>query len=127
MIERRFLMKIVGRVLTVLAGSVLALSAPAWSDDNGKKEMDETREAVEMSKTAKVTVEQAIKTATEKLAGKVIEAELEKKHGKAVWEVEIVGEDGKVTEVHVDADSGAVIDTEAKEEKEHKGKGKVKK
>ena len=80
-----------------------------------------------MSKTAKVTVEQAIKTATEKLAGKVIEAELEKKHGKAVWEVEIVGEDGKVTEVHVDADSGAVIDMEAKEEKQHKGKGKVKK
>ena len=120
-------MKIVGRVLAVLAGSALALSAPAWSDDNGKKEMDETREAVEMSKTAKVTVEQAIKTATEKMAGKVIEAELEKKHGKAVWEVEIVGEDGKVTEVHVDADSGAVIDTEAKKEKEHKGKGKSKK
>ena len=127
MIERRFLMKIVGRVFAVLAGSALALSAPAWSDDNGKKEMDETREAVEMSKTAKVTVEQAIKTATEKMAGKVIEAELEKKHGKAVWEVEIVGEDGKVTEVHVDADSGAVIDTEAKKEKEHKGKGKGKK
>ena len=127
MIKRRFHMKIVGRVLTVLAGSVLALSAPAWSDDNGKKEMDETREAVEMSKTAKVTVEQAIKTATEKMAGKVIEAELEKKHGKAVWEVEIVGEDGKVTEVHVDADSGAIIDTEEKKEKEHKGKGKVKK
>lgn len=120
-------MKIVGRVLAVLAGSALALSAPAWSDDNGKKEMDETREAVEMSKTAKVTVEQAIKTATEKMAGKVIEAELEKKHGKAVWEVEIVGEDGKVTEVHVDADSGAVIDTEAKKEKEQKGKGKGKK
>jgi len=120
-------MKIVGRVLAVVAGSAFALSVPAWSDDNGKKEMDETREAVEMSKTAKVTVEQAIKTATEKIAGKVIEAELEKKHGKAVWEVEIVGEDGKVTEVHVDANSGAVIDTEAKEEKEHKGKGKGKK
>ena len=127
MIKRRFLMKIVGRVLAVLAGSVLALSAPAWSDDNGKKEMDETREAVEMSKTAKVTVEQAIKTATEKMAGKVIEAELEKKHGKAVWEVEIVGEDGKVTEVHVDADSGTVVAAEEKKEKEHKGKGKGKK
>jgi uncharacterized membrane protein YkoI len=126
-IKRRFLMKIVGRVLTVLAGSVLALSVPAWSDDNGKKEMDETREAVELSKTAKVTVEQAIKTATEKVAGKVIEAELEKKHGKAVWEVEIVGEDGKVTEVHVDADSGAVVAAEEKKEKEHKGKGKGKK
>ena len=127
MSERRILMRIVGRVFAIVIGSVLALSAPAWSDDKDKHEMDETKEAVEMSKTAKVTVEQAIKTASEKMPGKVIEAELEKKHGKAVWEVEVVGEDGKVTEVHVDADSGAVIDMEPKEEKEHKGKQKGKK
>lgn len=120
-------MRIVGRGFAVLVGSVLALSAPAWGDEKGKKEMDETKEAVEMSKTAKVTADQAIKTASEKVAGKVIEAELEKKHGTAVWEVEIVGEDGKVTEVHVDANSGTVIDTEVKEEKEHKGTGKGKK
>jgi len=120
-------MRIVGRVFAIVIGSVLALSAPAWSGEKDKHETDETKEAVEMSKTAKVTVEQAIKTANEKMPGKVIEAELEKKHGKAVWEVEVVGEDGKVTEVHVDADSGAVIDTEVKEEKEHKGKGKGKK
>jgi uncharacterized membrane protein YkoI len=101
------------------------LSAPAWSGE--KKEMDETKKAVEMSKTAKVTVEQAIKTATEKVAGKVIEAELEKKHDKAVWEVEIVGADDKVKEVHVDADTGAVIDVEekgAEKKSEKKGKGK---
>ncbi|MBI5777146.1 MAG: PepSY domain-containing protein, partial [Nitrospirae bacterium] len=84
------------------------------SGKDGKQEMDETREAVELSKTAKVTIEQAVKTASEKLPGKVIEAELEKKHGKGVWEVEIVGADGKVTEVHVDADTGAVIDMEEK-------------
>ncbi|TAJ30991.1 MAG: hypothetical protein EPO64_02715, partial [Nitrospirae bacterium] len=104
------------------------LSGPAWSDNKDKKEKNEVKEAVEMSKTAKVTVEQAIKTATEKVAGKVIEAELERKHDKAVWEVEIVGADDKVTEVHVDADSGVVIDTEEKgaEKKEQKGKGKGK-
>ncbi len=125
-------MTITGKMATGLAllvGSVLVLSGPAWSDAKGKKEKDETKEAVEMSKTAKVTVEQAIKTASEKVAGKVIEAELERKHDKAVWEVEIVGADDKVMEVHVDADTGAVIDTEEKgaEKKEHKGKGKGKK
>ena len=127
-------MKIAGRkivLLVALIGSALVASVPAWSDEKGKgKEKDETKEAVEMSKTAKVTVEQAIKAATEKVAGKVIEAELERKHDKAVWEVEIVGADDKVTEVHVDADTGAVIDTEEKksEEKKHEkkkeGKGK---
>jgi len=117
--------KKVGMAIAAFVGSVLVLSAPAWSGE--KKEMDETKKAVEMSKTAKVTVEQAIKTATEKVAGKVIEAELEKKHDKAVWEVEIVGADDKVKEVHVDADTGAVIDVEekgAKKKSEKKGKGK---
>jgi hypothetical protein len=122
--------KITGRTaigLALLMGSVLMLSGPAWSDVKGKKEKDETKEAVEMSKTTKVTVEQAIKTASEKVAGKVIEAELERKHDKAVWEVEIVGADDKVTEVHIDADTGAVIDTEEKgTEKKKESKGKKK-
>lgn len=110
--------------MALLAGGILAVSGPAWSGDKGKK--DETKEAVEMSKTAKVTVEQAIKTATEKVQGKVIEAELERKHDRAVWEVEIVGADDKVTEVHIDADSGAVIDTEEKGMEKKKEKGKKK-
>ncbi|MGH7205053.1 MAG: PepSY domain-containing protein [Nitrospiraceae bacterium] len=123
-------MKIAGRrivLLVALIGSALVLSVPARSDEKRGKEKDETKQAVEMSKTAKVTVEQAIKTATEKVAGKVIEAELERKHDRAVWEVEIVGADDKVTEVHVDADTGAVIDTEMKGEgKKHEKKGKGK-
>jgi len=124
-------MKIAGRMsglLVALVGSALVLSVPAWADSTDKgKEKEETKEAVEMSKTAKVTVEQAIKTATEKVAGKVIEAELERKHDRAVWEVEIVGADDKVTEVHIDADTGAVIDTEMKGEgKKHEKKGKGK-
>ncbi len=124
-------MKITGRrsgLLVALIGLALVLSVPAWADSKDKgKEKEETKEAVEMSKTAKVTVEQAIKTATEKVAGKVIEAELERKHDRAVWEVEIVGADDKVTEVHIDADTGAVIDTEMKGEgKKHEKKGKGK-
>ena len=124
-------MKITGRrsgLLVALNGLALVLSVPAWADSKDKgKEKEETKEVIEMSKTAKVTVEQAIKTATEKVAGKVIEAELERKHDWAVWEVEIVGADDKVTEVHIDADTGAVIDTEMKGEgKKHEKKGKGK-
>jgi|CXWL01.1.fsa_nt_gi uncharacterized membrane protein YkoI len=115
-------MKTVGTttaLLAVLVGSVLALSGPAWSDKTiSKKENDETKKAVALSATAKVTIDQAIKTASEKVAGKVIEAELEEKIGNAVWEVEIVGTDGKVIEVHVDAMTGAIVATEEK----HSGK-----
>jgi uncharacterized membrane protein YkoI len=125
-------MKIAGRrivVLVALIGSALVLNVPAWSDEKGKEE-DESKVA-DLAKTAKVTIQDAIKTASDKMAGTVVEAELERKHGKIVWEVEIVGADGKVTEVHIDAASGAVIDTEDKKSKQKKhekkkeGKGRM--
>jgi uncharacterized membrane protein YkoI len=107
---------------------IMALAMPAWSDKKGKHEEHEGNVA-EMAKEAKVTVDQAIKTATEKVQGTVVEAELEKKHDKTIWEVEVVGADGKVSEVHIDAVTGAVIDVEEKkaekkDEKKGKGKGK---
>lgn len=96
---------------------VVGSSTVAWSDDKEGNIAD-------LVKEAKVTADQAIKTAMEKVPGTVVEAELEKKHGKTVWEVEILGADGKVTEVHIDAATGTVIDTEAKKEKheDHKKK-----
>jgi uncharacterized membrane protein YkoI len=110
-------------ILTMTVGTVLALGTPAWSD----KKKDEEGDVTALAKDATVTIEQAIKTAVEKVPGTVVEAELEKKHGKTVWEVEVLGADGKVTEVHIDAATGTVIDTEAKGKKEqHKGKKKGK-
>ena len=125
-------MKVAGRrivLLVALIGSALVLNVPAWSDEKGHEE-DESKVA-DLAKTAKVTIQDAIKTASEKMAGTVIEAELERKHGKIIWEVEIMRADGKVTEVHIDAASGAVIDTEEKKSKEKKhekkkeGKGRM--
>jgi uncharacterized membrane protein YkoI len=113
-------------VVAFVAATSLLVGTPAWSD-KGKKGEEEEGNVAELVKDARVTVDQAIKTATEKMQGTVVEAELEKKHGKTIWEVEIVGADGKVTEVHIDAGTGAVIDTEEKKMKEAKGKGKGRK
>lgn len=103
----------------LLAAGSLAAAGAAYGDDNGKNGK------VEMASTAKVTADQAIKTASEKVPGTVIEAELEMKHKKLVWEIEVVTADKKVMEVHIDADTGAVIDVEeekaeAKKKREHK-------
>jgi uncharacterized membrane protein YkoI len=115
--------KLLTLVMTLTVGAVLALGTPAWSD----KKKDEEGEIAALAKDAKVTIDQAIKTAAEKVPGTVVEAELEKKHDKTVWEVEVLGADGKVTEVHIDAATGTVIDTEAKGKKEeHKKEGKKK-
>ena len=105
-------------MMALAIGAMLVLNGPVWSDDKGNGKKDESKEAVEMAATAKVTIDQAIKTASEKVAGKVVEAELEKKHNTLVWEVEVVTAENKVMEVPIDAESGAVIDVE--EEKPEK-------
>jgi uncharacterized membrane protein YkoI len=116
-------------MLALVIGVVLVLNGPAWSDQKGKGKKDEAKETVEMAATAKVTIDQAIKTASEKVAGKVVEAELAKKHDNIVWEVEVITADNKVMEVHIDAETGAVIDVEEehpekdmKSEQKQKGK-----
>ena len=116
-------MKLPGGIIAMVMGVMLLFSGPAWSDDKGRK--DEVKEAIDMAAAAKVTIDQAIKTAAEKVAGKVVEAELEKKHNIIVWEVEVVTAENKVMEVYIDAETGAVIDVE--EEKpgkamKHEGK-----
>ena len=115
-------MKSLSLILALTVGTVLALGSPAWSD----KKKDEEGDIAALAKDAKVTIDQAIKTASGKVPGTVVEAELEKKHGKTVWEVEVLGADGKVTEVHIDAATGAVIDTEAKGKKDAKKKDRKK-
>jgi len=116
-------MKSIGITLAIVVGSLLLFNMPAWSDSKGKKDKEEDPHVTDLVKDAQVTIDQAIKTATEKSPGTIVEAELEKKHGKTVWEVEVVGADGNVTEVHIDAASGEVIDTEMKKD-EHKKEGK---
>lgn len=114
-------MKLLGGVATVLCVTAVLIS-PAWSDDKGKGKMDEVKEAVEMAAAAKVTVDQAIKTASEKVSGKVIEAELEKKSGRLVWEVEVVTADNKLMEIIIDAASGTVVNVseeDLKHERKH--------
>lgn len=113
-------MKSLTLILTLAVGTVLALGTPAWSDKKGKE-----GDIATLAKEAKITIEQAVKTAVEKVPGTVVEAELENKHGKTTWEVEVLGADGKVTEVCVDAATGEVIGTEAKDKKdEMKKEGK---
>ncbi len=112
-------------VPALILGALCFTSTPAWSD-KGHKGKDEEGHVGELVKDAKVTIDQAIKTALDKVPGTAVEAELEKKHEKTVWEVEVLGADGKVTEVHIDAGTGAIIDTEAKHAK-HEKKDKTEK
>jgi uncharacterized membrane protein YkoI len=94
-----------------VAVRTLVLAGAVYADEKEKKGK------AEMAAAAKVTIDQAINTASEKVAGKVIEVELEQKHNKLVWEVEVFTAENKVIEVHIDADTGAVIDVEEEKAK----------
>lgn len=65
---------------------------------------------VEMTTTAKVSVHEAVKIASEQAPGTIFDTELKQKHDKLVWEVKQVILGRKVLEVHIDAQTGAVID-----------------
>lgn len=82
----------------------LCVAGAAGATEKGEKSKDKAA----MAAAAKISIEQAIKTASDKMPGKIIEAELEHKNGKLVWEIEIV-KDGHVTELHVDSATGDVI------------------
>jgi hypothetical protein len=120
-VDKEAIMNKLGLSIVVVTAAVLALAGPAWSDSKeGKK-----KGKADMAASVKVPIEQAIKAAADKTGGKAIEAELEREHGKIVWEIEVVTAEGKTVEVHVDADSGEVIDVEDKgEKKAEKKKGK---
>ncbi len=119
------------RSAKMLGLGVLLLAAGTFIAE-GAADADEKKGKAEMAAAAKVTIDQAIKTASDKVAGKVIEAELEKKHKKLVWEVEVITSENKVMEVHIDAETGDLIDVE-EEKAESKtgpkqgGKGEQKK
>ena len=108
-------MKTGGIITGSVVGLLYALGSSAWADDKEGKIAD-------LVKDATVTINQAVKTASEKVPGTVVEAELDKKDGKTTWEVEVLSADGNIREVLIDARTGAVIDTEMKKDEKPEGK-----
>ncbi len=101
-----------GIVIALVIGVTVAVGGLVWSSGKERKNGVENKQMVGMAMAATVTIDQAIKTALENFPGKVIEAELEKERDKTVWKVEIVTGEQRIMAVHIDAESGSVIDTE---------------
>lgn len=104
-----------GRIAVGIAiGVTLVVGGLVWSKERGQDKQEKNRQVVAMATVATVAIEQAIKTALENFPGKVIEAELEKKQDKTVWEVEILTAAQGLMAVQIDAVSGSVVTTEEK-------------
>lgn len=55
-------------------------------------------------------MEEAIQIARQHVPGLVVEAELENKHGRQIFEIDIITSEGVKYEVEIDANSGEVIE-----------------
>ena len=67
-------------------------------------------EKVKWARATKVSVTDAIKTATAHIPGQVIEAALHSISGRLLYEVEVVTKDGKVVELFVDPQTGRLVE-----------------
>jgi uncharacterized membrane protein YkoI len=85
-------------------GNVLTNRADDRDDDD-----DDDRDDAAALRGAKVTAPAAADAALKAVPGRVTSADFETEHGKAVWEVDVAGEDGSEHEVTVDAGNGGVL------------------
>jgi hypothetical protein len=89
---------------SILVGILLALlSLPAWAGGESKSSQ------AALSKEAKITMEEAQKTALGKEPGKIKSKELEREKGRLIYSFDIKTADG-IHEVNVDAMTGEVVE-----------------
>ena len=92
-------------------GEVLKVEAD--DDDDGENEEEDSQNQAKLAKQAKITEDEAINMALEKVPGTVNEIELEVENGTVVYEIEVLSTDGTEQEVKVDAQTGEVLKVEA--------------
>ncbi len=73
-----------------------------WAGDH-----DRARALLEQGEILSLT--EIMKQANSRFPGKVLEVELEEKHGNIVYEIEYLGQDGVIMEMIIDARSGRLI------------------
>jgi len=61
------------------------------------------------AQTTKIGMKNASEIASQQVAGKIKSSELEKEHGKLIYSFDIQNSKGTITEVNIDAYTGAVI------------------
>ncbi len=94
----------------ILAGSLFtAIAIPAAEIVTTELEDVSDAEKIKWAHATKVSVTEAIKTATAHTQGQVIEAALHAIRGRLLFEIEVVTKDDRVVELFVDPRTGKLI------------------
>ena len=83
--------------------------AEADDDDDGEGRDDDEELSAEDKKKVKITMEQAKAIALKRVAGTILDSELEKERGRIQYAIDICDGNGKIWEVEIDATTGDVL------------------
>ena len=95
-------------VLT-MDGAVREIVIDAGNGSILKSEQEDEEEDARLGKLAKISLKDALETALAARPGTAVEAELEREVGHLIYNVAIVGSDGKTYELKVDAGTGEIL------------------
>ncbi len=96
------------KILWIFLVTVAGTTSPALAghDDDARR----ARELVAAGRA--LPLESVLEMHGERLAGRLLDVELESEHGRVVYELEIQGDDGVVREIKIDAASGEWLEQE---------------
>lgn len=97
-------------VVAVITGLLAPADADARRGRGRGGDHDEAREALEDGQA--LPLSRILPLALRAVPGEVLEVELEREHGRLVYEIEILARTGRVRKVTLDARTGAVLDVE---------------
>jgi len=93
-------------IFPVLAAGTISLAVfPALG--GSRLDQDEAQALVEQGKM--LPLEQLLERHAERLRGQLLDVELERDDGRLIYEIEVLGTDGRVREVELDARTGDLL------------------
>jgi len=99
------------RILVLAAVLILSPTSP-WADEAAH---DRARRALEEGRV--LPLRDIMARAEAEIPGQMIEAELEDEHGKLVYEIKVLAQDGRVVKLIYDAGSGQLLKKRQKDGK----------
>jgi len=85
-------------------------TAPAHAEDHKKSDHEAARAA--LARHEVLPLPRILALASQKVPGDVLKVELEDEKGRLIYEVKILGQDGRVREIELDAKTGGVVKIE---------------
>jgi len=101
--------------VSILLNQGISAAGEMHDNDNDSDKLEHSQ-AKELREEGKILpLQEILKKVSEKYPGQVIETELEHRSGRYFYELEVVDDNGKVTEIEMDAGSGEFIKAKAED------------